>query len=137
MAGKRRQCIGVLLAAALLTAPALAAAGPETEFVSQRGIFTASYQSSLEPITINRMHEWVLTVRTMDGVPVDDAEIDVTGGMPAHNHGLPTKPRVVGQDGPGRYRIGGLRFHMQGDWELTITITAGGEHDTVIIPLHI
>jgi hypothetical protein len=55
--------------------------------------------------------------------------------MPVHNHGLPTQPRVTTELGDGDYRLEGMRFHMQGPWEITLTITVGGSTDTVVIAL--
>ena len=55
--------------------------------------------------------------------------------MPAHNHGLPTQPRVKADLGAGHYRVEGMRFHMAGHWEIRVTIAAAGREDTVVIPL--
>ena len=68
-------------------------------------------------------------------IDVVPERITVDGGMPAHNHGLPTQPRVTQNLGEGCYKVEGLRFHMQGHWEMKIGIESGGATDTVIIPL--
>jgi len=31
----------------------------------------------------------------------------------------------------------GMRFHMRGQWQIEITIEAGGKRDVVIIPLNL
>ena len=102
---------------------------------SEKGYYAVSYTSDVEPIEINRIHAWTLHVETVDGIPVEDADISVGGGMPAHNHGLPTKPRVTENLGDGLYRVEGLRFHMGGDWQVTFTIESGGNVDTVTFDL--
>ncbi len=104
---------------------------------SKRGLFTVSYDSELQPIEINRIHNWLLHIETTSGDPVAGAGIEVTGGMPLHNHGLPTRPLVTEELGDGNYRLEGMRFHMAGDWQLTITIVAGGKTDTVIVSLQL
>jgi hypothetical protein len=104
---------------------------------SEQGLFKVSYRSSLEPIVINEMHEWVLHVSTPDGQAVDDASISIAGGMPAHNHGLPTNPQVTENLGNGSYRVEGLRFHMRGDWEIVIDISAGEQADRVRIAIRL
>ncbi len=104
------------------------------EWTSERGLYQLRFESSVEPIEINRMHSWVLHVRA-NGVPVEGASFVIDGGMPAHDHGLPTRPRVTAELGDGSYRLEGLRFHMNGDWEIVIEISAGGETDTVIVAL--
>jgi hypothetical protein len=80
------------------------------------------------------MHYWILAV-TSDGEPVTGAEILVTGGMPEHDHGMPTRPRVTEELGEGKYKLEGLRFHMNGRWEIAIEIDANGRHDTVVVVL--
>lgn len=104
------------------------------EWVSSRGVYTVSFESSLEPIEINRIHNWILHI-TSDGEPVTGASLAVSGGMPAHDHGMPTRPRVTAELGNGEYRIEGMRFHMGGDWEVSIEIKANGKSDTVVVTL--
>ncbi len=106
-------------------------------WISQSGLFQVSYKSQQHPITINRMHSWVLHVETADGQLVANADITLSGGMPEHNHGLPTSPRVTQYLGNGEYLIEGIRFHMNGSWKITITIGAGGDRDTVVILLEL
>jgi hypothetical protein len=106
------------------------------EWTSKRGIYTVSFESSLEPIEINRIHTWVLHISAEDG-PIVGADLNVVGGMPEHNHGLPTSPRVTEDIGEGNYRLEGMRFHMQGLWTIDITISADGKTDTVTIELRL
>ncbi len=106
-------------------------------WVSKRGLFTVSYESALQPIEINQMHHWVLHIEGEGGESVTGAHIEVIGGMPAHDHGLPTRPRVTTELEDGNYRLDGMRFHMAGDWELTISIAVDGKTDTVIVALHL
>jgi hypothetical protein len=104
---------------------------------SKRGLFAVSFESELQPIEINQIHNWTLHIETTSGDPVAGAGIEVTGGMPLHNHGLPTRPLVTEELGDGNYRLEGMRFHMAGDWQLTITIVADGRTDTVIVRLQL
>jgi hypothetical protein len=39
--------------------------------------------------------------------------------------------------GNGDYSVEGMRFHMNGYWELTVTVDVSGRRDTVVIPLTI
>jgi len=57
--------------------------------------FIISVTSSLTPIAINKIHSWEIRVKTPDGRPVNDATITINGGMPMHQHGMPTAPRVT------------------------------------------
>ena len=104
------------------------------EWSSQRNVYKVSFVSSLEPIEINRIHSWILSISS-DGEPVSGAELTISGGMPAHDHGMPTRPRVTEELGNGKYRLEGMRFHMGGDWEVSIEIRANGKTDTVVVTL--
>jgi len=105
----------------------------ESSWTSQRGLYVVSYQSELDPLQINKLHAWVLHIENADGNAVIGAHIKVSGGMPTHNHGLPTYPRVTEELGDGDYRLDGMRFHMNGAWEITIAITVDGKTDIVIV----
>jgi len=106
-------------------------------WLTRSGYYRVSYVSKLDPLTINRIHNWVFHIDSPAGTPVENAIVSVTGGMPKHNHGLPTDPVMTQSLGNGDYLLEGMRFHMNGDWELTVTVEAGGRRDTVIIPLTI
>ena len=130
----RRKLICFAMLVLLLQAGALAA-DPEQEWSSRRGIYTISFEAELDPIEINKIHSWVLSVRTSSGDPVTTAEISVLGGMPLHDHGMPTRPRVTEYLGEGQYRLEGMRFHMNGRWEVSVTVKADGKVDTAVIAL--
>jgi hypothetical protein len=50
---------------------------------------------------------------------------------------LPTRPQVTAGPGEGEYRIEGLRFHMQGLWQIKLSIRSGKEQDTCVISLQL
>lgn len=86
---------------------------------------------------INKMHSWILHVENDAGLEIEGAMIEVDGGMPKHNHGLPTIPRVTEELGGGDYKLDGMRFHMSGYWEIVVTITTDNGTSKVIIPLQL
>ena len=106
-------------------------------FTSRSEHFRVSVDPELEPLAINTIHRWVVQVQTLDGAPVTSAEIGIRGGMPAHDHGLPTLPEATRYLGDGRYLIEGMRFHMAGNWEIVISIDTGAQRDEVAIPLEL
>lgn len=118
MAPSRRGLLVVLL----LSGICLATGGYAEE---GREKFRVSYKSQMEPLPLNRIHSWLLHVETAGGEPVEKAGIRVDGGMPAHNHGLPTQP-VVTEIGNGDYLVEGLKFSMSGHWEMWFEIRAAG-----------
>ena len=81
--------------------------------------------SDVSPLRINEMHSWQIKVLDSKSEPVTNASISVEGGMPDHDHGLPTRPRVTSEIAPGTYLLRGVRFHMPGKWECKFVITAG------------
>jgi hypothetical protein len=130
--------VGIALAALVSVAAPLAHAGVapnQSQCTSKDGLYRVSYKSQLDPIEINKIMSWVLHVETADGRPVEKAAITVDGGMPAHNHGLPTRPSVTKNMGDGNYLVEGMRFHMLGDWVINITIDASPGHDVCTIAL--
>jgi hypothetical protein len=130
----RKRALAVLLVLAAASA-SVAAADKSRLWTSESGLYRVGYTSELDPITINEIHAWTLHVETADGEPVANADIEISGGMPAHNHGLPTRPRVTEYLGRGDYRVEGMRFHMRGDWEISVTINARPGRDVCRIPL--
>ena len=60
-------------------------------------------------------------------------ELSVFGGMPEHDHGLPTQPQLTSRLDNGDYVLEGVRFHMQGLWQIQIELQLNGLVDTAII----
>lgn len=105
--------------------------GPRTSAARQ---FTATLQPD-QPLRPRRMQTVRVAIADAAGLPVDDAVIQVDGGMPQHGHGLPTRPRVTRALGNGLYEIEGVRFNMGGWWELTLAIDAAAGSDVVTFNL--
>lgn len=84
---------------------------------------------SLEPIPVGQLHAWSVAVTLPDGPPTK-ADVVFDGGMPQHGHGLPTVPKVMGEDAEGRAIVGGVRFNMPGWWELKVHLHGSAGEDT-------
>lgn len=97
---------------------------------TDKAAFQVEYTSDLAPLAVNKFHTWVLQVTTPDGKPVTGATVVVDGGMPLHNHGLPTAPEVT-ELGAGDYRVEGMKFQMSGHWTVTVKVDAGELQDAV------
>ena len=104
---------------------------------SDKGLFVVSYQAGLQPVIINRIHNWDVHVETADGSPVDNATISLLGGMPVHNHGLPTMPLATQNLGNGDYLVEGMKFHMNGWWQVTFSVSVGDRSDSVTFDLQL
>jgi len=106
-----------------------------TNKFSDNGHFHVSYISKMKPIEINSLHSWKIIIIDKDGNALPNAEVSVVGGMPEHNHGLPTQPQITTNFGDGCYLLEGLKFHMLGWWTVTISITNENINDTVTFNL--
>ena len=119
----------------LATVVLVALAAVANADISDAGHYRVSFESSLTPLQINRIHTWVVHVEDAVGEVVDQAELTISGGMPLHDHGLPTEPRATRYLGAGDYLIEGMKFHMSGEWQVSIRILAGDKLDTVTFGL--
>lgn len=122
-----------ILAVVYLTAPH-SAPGPDISRSKKTasGLFVASFEPERGVIRQGELQSWVLTLKTAAGAPVEGAAITVFGGMPQHNHGLPTSPQATDYLGDGRYRIDGVKFTMSGWWQLRFAISAAAGSDSVV-----
>jgi hypothetical protein len=106
--------------------------------VGPRSSEAGLYQALLDPSTPLRPREMRTIhalLRDANGAPVDGAILTVDGGMPEHNHGLPTRPRVTANAGDGVYVIEGVRFNMGGWWEFHLQIDGPAGVDVVTFHL--
>ena len=99
--------------------------------MSEQGLFQVTAGPQQGPVPLNTMHSWVVHVEAASGQSIDDAEITVAGGMPAHMHGMPTAPAVTRTLGNGDYLVEGMQFQMPGHWKVDIEIDAAGQTDRI------
>ncbi|RUY77548.1 FixH family protein, partial [Mesorhizobium sp. M7A.F.Ca.CA.003.01.2.1] len=124
-----------ILAVVFLTAPRSSLpAGPDVARTKKtdNGLYVASFVPERGVVRQGELESWLLTLKTKTGASVERAAIAISGGMPQHNHGLPTSPQVTDYLGEGRYRIEGLKFTMSGWWQLRFAISSGAGSDTVL-----
>jgi len=118
----------LLFIAGMMTATALQAQSQAQVLTaaSQPAGLQVVMQSQLSPIPLNQMHSWIIEIKSenpaVTAEEVGSAVISLTGGMPAHNHGLATSPQVTEYLGNGQFLLEGVRFHMLGQWTLQLQI---------------
>ena len=105
---------------------------PDLSGVTDKG-FKIEIYSELSPLSINTIHSWHIRVLDRDDEILELEKLNVFGGMPEHDHGLPTQPEVTMRLDNGDYLLEGVRFHMQGHWELQIEFQYAGVDDAAII----
>ena len=88
--------------------------------------------SDLNPLAINRIHTWYIRVLDANGAHLQ-AQMSVSGGMPEHDHGMPTAPQITGQLDNGDYQLEGMRFHMPGLWQFLFELIVDGAAETALI----
>ena len=127
----------LLLSVALaLSLPTVAAEPTADLSTTTASGWTVRVFSSSPPIGINRIQDWRIQILDAQGEPVSDtalSEVRVTGGMPEHNHGLPTAPQITNYEGDGVYLLQGIRFHMPGLWQVSVHIDTGNGVETALL----
>ena len=98
---------------------------------TDKGAFQVRIASAASPTPLHRIHQWSVQLTDRAGQPVQGATVKVGGGMPQHGHGLPTAPVVRPAGAPGAYVLNGMKFSMDGWWELKLDIEAEGVRDQV------
>lgn len=141
--------IGTLTTLALLGVTALAGAGDSAPrgrpLITRFGLgpnrsHGGRYVATIEtdgPLTVGRMQTVRLRLTDSAGVALDSVTIGISGGMPAHGHGLPTAPRVTRALGNGGYEIGGVKFSMRGWWKLRFLLDGPAGRDSVYFGLEL
>jgi len=104
---------------------------------SQDGHYIVSLFSNEYPIPLAKIHQWIVHVETTNGNPVESANVFVFGGMPLHQHGFPTKPKVRGHVGNGDYLVEGIKFSMMGHWEMRFNIKENDKRDRVVFDINL
>jgi len=105
--------------------------------VSESGNYRFFLYSKSLPIPLRKIHNWIVKVETNQGEPVTNARLYVSGGMPLHRHGFPTKPVVQKHLGQGEYLVEGIKFSMPGDWQMRFTMQEGKQRERAIFKIKI
>jgi len=61
----------------------------------------------------------------------------VFGGIPAHKHGFPTKPKANKYLGNGDYLVEGIKFNMPGEWEMQFNIKNDNKSSRAVFNIHL
>ena len=93
--------------------------------------YRVQLRSLVLPIPLRKVHEWALRVESPDGQALRMDRVDVDGGMPAHGHGFPTRPKAEKHLGGGEVLVEGVKFNMQGRWRLSFTLLGPSGVDRV------
>jgi hypothetical protein len=103
---------------------------------SENNSFSGRLIGLERPVRMNRLYDVGIFLTTADGKPAAGASLVVTGKHRYALNPLPTSPRVLPGAQDGSYRLEGLRFHIAGEWRLTIIINSERIHDRLLLEIH-
>jgi hypothetical protein len=96
---------------------------------SDGGSFNITLTSTPRTIPLNEMFELAIDVHPAKTVKdTNPIWVSVIATMPAHQHGMNTRPRVEDL-GKGRFVVRGMLFHMAGVWEIALDVAKGSLHE--------
>lgn len=100
------------------------------------GAYVLSVSPVAGAIPANELFAMQVTVFDAGGSGsiVRNVQLAVDATMPAHHHGMNTRPKVA-QNPDGSFLVTGVLLHMSGDWELTFDITAKGVTQRAMMPV--
>jgi len=78
------------------------------------------------------LHAWLARVVTLEGNWIQPTRLAFSGGMPQHGHGFETMPHVTDALADGWFRVGGVRFHMAGEWEIRVEFVGPEGSDVAV-----
>ena len=96
--------------------------------------FAMTLATSPSPIRLNEPFELTILIRPLTADARGALSATVDARMPAHSHGMNTRPQrePLGDD---QFRFRGLLFHMAGEWELVIDVAQGRARDRGVVRL--
>lgn len=99
--------------------------------------YRISLYSNNYPLPMGKIHSWTVKIELADGQPVENAKIYIHGGMPAHQHDFPTRPRIKKYHGDGIYQVDGVKFSMPGKWEMRINVKEATRRDRAVFKINL
>lgn len=119
--------------------PAAPSSGPVLSWPATRSTAKGSYEVTLTPsngeIMQNKHFTLDVTLKAKKG-GLENVTVVVDGDMPAHQHGMNTKPELTARSA-SESRVEGMLFHMGGDWVITVDITRDGKKEQALFPISV
>jgi hypothetical protein len=98
-----------------------------------------SFSVTLQPVdgSIARNRHFSLQVSvTSESSTSDKLKVSVDADMPAHRHGMNTKPEISEIEAH-QFRADGMLFHMSGHWVITVEVTGKTGPEQATFPVSI
>lgn len=103
----------------------------ERSVQSEGGLYIVRYSPDVDPVPNAILFGLDVLVETAEGEASDVTALEFDATMPAHAHGMQTRPEVESL-GNGRFRVEGLKFHMRGRWEMRFNIDGAAGADFAV-----
>lgn len=103
-----------------------------TTQLTDGGTWSVSYTPDPSPIPPSEDFTLLVEVSLAEeaGSALTDLDaVVVDAAMPTHGHGMNVTP-VTEDDGSGTWTAFPLKFHMTGDWQITVEVTEAGVTET-------
>lgn len=121
--------ISLSLIAGLISAFVFSACGPVDDASTEATLLSGPHEGehglqvdALLAPDPPRTGEFNLTLElSVDGEPLEGADLSLELSMPGHGHGSAEEPVVI-EEGAGLYRVENAAFSMPGLWELRLNI---------------
>ncbi|MEE9395333.1 MAG: FixH family protein [Planctomycetota bacterium] len=109
--------------------PTTSAATHEAQVAtSDGGAFQVKLKTLPAPLETNEHFRLTVQITALEGASLEGIEVTADADMPAHGHGMNTKP-ITSKTGDGQYEVEGFLFHMPGYWELYVDIMRAGQRE--------
>lgn len=88
------------------------------------GAYWVSYATDPSPIPLNAYFDATFAVFTDEAMtaPASGVIASFAAAMPAHGHGMNVEPTVT-DNGDGTFAVQGILFHMEGDWQMVLSLS--------------
>ena len=98
----------------------------EHQIETAAGEYRIRFTTDPTPVPLNAMFSMRVVVRDASGHDLSDQDVslDVDATMPAHRHGMNTRPRTTFSD--RAFEVRGMLFHMPGLWQIHFDVTRAG-----------
>lgn len=104
---------------------------------SESGAYRVEIRPEDSSSARDTLHSWLVRIETVDGRTIVPGRLAFSGGMPQHGHGFPSAPHVRDALADGWFRVGGIRFHMAGEWTLRVEFVGPDGPDVAIFQVDV
>lgn len=103
-----------------------------SEVVTDAGAFRLELRTSPQPVELNEPFELTVVVHAASPDAHGPLSVTADAAMPAHRHGMNTRPQREQLDAAS-FLFRGMLFHMAGGWEVALEVAQGRVRDRAVV----